>query len=156
MRRTIRTPRRGFTLLEVLATLVLIGIILPAVMHGISLATIAAGEAKHKVEACSLAQTKLAELMADFQTLNQTGAGSGNFPDYPGYTWTSTIEMRDTNLSQVSVRVSWFARGQERYVDLASMIYTADTSASGTGTGTSGTGGTSGAGSATGNRTSTR
>ena len=70
--------RRGFTLLEVLATLVLVGIILPAVMHGISLATIAAGEAKHKVEAVSLAQTKLAELTADFQTLNQPGASSGS------------------------------------------------------------------------------
>src|SRR5438105_5398500 len=106
----IRTSRRGFTLLEVLATLVLMGIILYPVMHGISLATAAAGEAKHKVEACSLAQTKLAELVSDVQTLNQTGAGSGSFADNPGYTWTSTIEMRDTNLSQVSVRVSWFAR----------------------------------------------
>ena len=133
--------------------MVLMGIILYPVMHGISLATAAAGEAKHKVEACALAQTKLAELMADFQTMNQGGASSGSFPDNPNYTWTSSIEMRDTNLSQVSVRVSWFARGHERYVDLASMIYTADTSTSGTG---SSTGGTSGTGSATGNRTSTR
>jgi len=153
MRRTVRTTRRGFTLLEVLATIVLMGIILYPVMHGISLATAAAGEAKHKVEACALAQTKLAELMADFQTLNQTGGGSGSFPDYPGYTWTSTIEMRDTNLSQISIRVSWHARGQDRYVDLASMVYTPDTSSTGTGSGTSGTSGT---GSATGNRTSTR
>lgn len=152
----MHTSRRGFTLLEVLATLVLMGIILYPVMHGISLATAAAGDAKHKVEACSLAQTKLAELMADFQMLNQSGNSSGSFPDYPNYTWTSTIEMRDTSLSQVSVRVSWFARGQERYVDLASMIYTADTSASGTGSTGSSIGGTSGAGSATGNRTSTR
>src|SRR3954462_3584217 len=140
MKSAFRRSAKAFTLLEVLATLVLIGIILPAVMHGISLATIAAGEAKHKVEAASLAQTKLAELIADYQTLNQTGAGSGSFPDYPGYTWTSTVEMRDTNLSQVTVRVSWFSRGQERNVNLASMIYTSDSSSSGTGTGTSGTG----------------
>jgi prepilin-type N-terminal cleavage/methylation domain-containing protein len=156
MKRTIRTSRSGFTLLEVLATLVFMGIILYPVMQGISLATAAAGEAKHKVEACSLAQTKLAEVMSDFQTLNQTGGSSGTFPDYPGYTWTSSIEMRDTNLSQVSVRVSWVARNQERYVDLASLVYTADTSTSGTGTSGTGTGGTTGGGSATGNRTSTR
>jgi prepilin-type N-terminal cleavage/methylation domain-containing protein len=136
--------RRGFTLLEVLATLVLIGIILPAVMHGISLATIAAGEAKHKVEAASLGQTKLAELIADYQTLNQTGGSSGDFSDYPGYTWTSTIESRDTNLSQITVRVSWFSRGQQRYIDLASMIYSPDTS--GGTSATSGTGSTSGGG----------
>jgi prepilin-type N-terminal cleavage/methylation domain-containing protein len=146
MRQSIRTSRRGFTLLEVLATMVLIGIILPAVMHGISLATIAAGEAKHKVEAASLAQTKMAELTADFQTMNQQGASSGSFSDYPGYSWTSSIEMRDTNLSQITVRVSWFARGQERFVDLASMIYTPDPSATGA-SGTPGsTGGTGAAG----------
>jgi prepilin-type N-terminal cleavage/methylation domain-containing protein len=142
MKNSLRTSRRGFTLLEVLATLVLMGIILYPVMHGISMATAAAGEAKHKVEAVSLAQTKLAELTADFQAMAQQGASSGSFPDNPGYTWTSSIEMRDTNLSQVSIRVSWFARGRERYVDLASMIYTPDTSTTGTG-GTSGsTGGT--------------
>src|SRR5436305_5405229 len=124
--------------------MVLIGIILPAVMHGISLATIAAGEAKHKVEAASLAQTKLSELITDYQTLNQTGASSGDFPDYPGYTWTSTIESRDTNLSQITVRVNWFSRGQQRYIDLASMVFSPDTS-SGTG-GTSGSGSTSGGG----------
>ena len=143
MKHSIRKFRRGFTLLEVLATLVLVGIILPAVMHGISLATIAAGEAKHRVEAVSLAQTKLAELTADFQTLNQPGASSGSFADFPGYSWTSTIEMRDTSLSQVSVRVSWISRGQERFVDLSSLIYTA--AATGTGT----TGGTTGSGTGT-------
>jgi prepilin-type N-terminal cleavage/methylation domain-containing protein len=144
--------RGGFTLLEVLATLVLIGIILPAVMHGISLATIAAGEAKHKVEAASLAQSKLSELIADYQTLNQAGASGGNFPDYPVYTWSSKIEQRDTNLSQISVRVTWQSRGQERFVDLASLVYTPDSS-SGTGS-TSGTGttGATGAGSGTGSR----
>ena len=141
MKHSFKTSRRGFTLLEVLATLVLMGIILYPVMHGISLATAAAGEARHKVEAVSLAQTKLAELMADYQTMNQAGAGSGSFPDYPGYAWTSTIEMRDTSLAQVSVRVTWTARGQERFVNLASMIYTPDTTgSSGTGTGTTGTG----------------
>ncbi|HEV8377776.1 MAG TPA: type II secretion system protein, partial [Tepidisphaeraceae bacterium] len=67
MNRTTKHSRRGFTLLEVLATLILIGIILPAVMGGISLATAAAGEAKHKVEAVSLAQTKLSELLATTQ-----------------------------------------------------------------------------------------
>jgi prepilin-type N-terminal cleavage/methylation domain-containing protein len=136
MNRSLKHSRRGFTLLEVLATLILIGIILPAVMSGISLATAAAGEAKHKVEAVSLAQTKLSEFLATSQ--NQAASSSGDFADYPGYAWTASIEARDTNLSQVSVRVTWFARGQERHVDLASMIYTADTTT--TGSGTSGTG----------------
>ncbi|HEV8608227.1 MAG TPA: type II secretion system protein [Tepidisphaeraceae bacterium] len=139
MNRTTKHSRRGFTLLEVLATLILIGIILPAVMGGISLATAAAGEAKHKVEAVSLAQTKLSELLATTQY--QPTSSSGDFADYPGYAWTASIETRDTNLSQVSVRVTWFAHGQERFVDLSSMIYTAySTDSTGTGTSATGTG----------------
>jgi prepilin-type N-terminal cleavage/methylation domain-containing protein len=152
VKNSTRKFRRGFTLLEVLATLVLIGIILPAVMHGISLATIAAGEAKHKVEAASLAQTKLSELIADYQTLNQTGASGGSFPDYPSYTWSSKTEQRDTNLSQISVRVTWQSRGQERFVDLASLVYTPDSSSGTAGTSGTGTSGATGSGSGTGSR----
>ena len=151
MRNRIRASRRGFTLLEVLATLVLMGIILYPVMHGISLATAAAGEARHRVEAVALAQTKLTELATDFQTLNQTGGGGGSFPDYPGYAWTSTVEQKDTNLSQITVRVTWTARGQERFIDLATMVYAPDTSSSsGTGTGSTG-----GSGTGSGNKTGT-
>src|SRR5438045_3953688 len=135
----MKTSRRAFTLLEVLATLVLIGIILPAVMSGISLATAASSEAKHKVEAISLAEMKLAELVAMSQ--DQQQASNGDFGvDYPGYTWTSSIEQRDVGLNQISVRVMWFARGRDRFVDLASMVYTPDTSTTGTGTSGSGTG----------------
>jgi len=134
-----KNSRRGFTLLEVLATMVLIGIILPAVMGGISLATAASSEAKHKVEAISLAEMKLAELVATSQY--QQAASSGDFgADFPGYNWTSSIEQRDQGLNQISVRVTWFARGRERFVDLASMVYTPDTSTTGTGTSGTGTG----------------
>jgi len=149
-RPTSRLPRSrsGFTLLEVLATLVLIGIVLPAVMAGISAGTGAASEAKHKVEAVTLAQAKLAELQVNSQY--QTAGGSGDFgSDYPGYQWTSSIQLTDLNLSVISVRVTWFARGRERFVDLSTMVYQAGTATEssatgatgiGTGTGTTGTG----------------
>lgn len=140
-----RGSRRGFTLLEVLATIMLLGIILPAVMQAISLATAASGEAKHKVEAVSLAQSKLAELAATSQF--QAAASSGDFgPDYPGYQWATSVQTTDLNLTTISVRVSWFARGRDRYVELTSMVYNTtamdassgseSTTASGTGTGT--------------------
>ena len=140
MRRIRQKHRRGFTLLEVLATLMLMGIVLYPVLQGISFATAAAGEARHKVEAVSLAQSKLAELTAEYQLLSEAGSKSGAFPDFPAYTWTSLIEMRDTNLSQITVRVAWVARGQERHVELSSMIYTADTSGATTSGATAGTG----------------
>jgi general secretion pathway protein I len=140
--------RRGFTLLEVLATLLLIGIILPAVVGAVSSATAAAGDAKRKVEAVSLAQSKLAEMQATSQY--QNAASSGDFsPDFPAYQWTASIQQQELNLSLVSVRVTWFARGYERHVELSTMVYSAlaATDATGTGTGaTTGTGASGGGG----------
>ena len=46
----------GFTLLEILATFVLIAIILPVTMEGISLSTRMAGQSKRKIEAAVLAE----------------------------------------------------------------------------------------------------
>jgi len=67
-----------------LATLVLIGIILPR-HAGISLATIAAGEAKHKVEAAGLAQTKAGEVWPDFSDAESNGRIIGKLPGLSGY-----------------------------------------------------------------------
>jgi prepilin-type N-terminal cleavage/methylation domain-containing protein len=86
VKKSTRKFRGGFTLLEVLATLVLIGIILPAVMHGISLATIAAGQAA-KVEAARWRGTAGGIISPDAES-----DGRRTFSDYPGYTWTSTID----------------------------------------------------------------
>jgi type II secretory pathway pseudopilin PulG len=139
-------------LLEVLATLILIGIVLPAVVGAVSAATAAAGDAKRKVEAVSLAQAKLAEISAtsQYQAGGATGGSSGDFgADFPGYQWASTVEQVELSLSKVSVRVTWFGRGSERFVELTTMVYsslgaTEGTGTSGTGTGT-GAGGGAGA-----------
>ena len=57
--------RRGFTLVEVLATLVLLGIILPIAMRGVSMAMAAASNARRTAEATSLAEAKLNMLLVD-------------------------------------------------------------------------------------------
>ena len=53
----------GFTLVEVLATLVLMGIVIPVAMHGVSIAMSAASNARKTAEAATLAETKLNELL---------------------------------------------------------------------------------------------
>ena len=60
-----RSGRAGFTLVEVLATLVLLGIVVPVAMRGVSVALAAAQTAKRTAEATSLAQSKLNEMIAD-------------------------------------------------------------------------------------------
>jgi prepilin-type N-terminal cleavage/methylation domain-containing protein len=122
-----RDGRRGFTLVEVLVTLVMVGIILAVAMNGISLALYASGDAKRKLEATSLAETKLAEMTAGLLLQQNTATtGAGDFgPEWPGYRWEATQQNvnGDAELTELQVRVVWRARQQERFVTLSTMAY---------------------------------
>lgn len=120
---------RAFTLPEVLATLVLMGLVLPAVMKGISLALAASDDARRRVEAVGLAENKLAELAADAASNRGSGGGSGDFGDEaPGYRWEATAATVDTSLTEMQVRVIWTARGAERGVTLCTYAYAGSSS----------------------------
>jgi prepilin-type N-terminal cleavage/methylation domain-containing protein len=133
---------RAFTLPEVLAALVLIGIVLPPVLKGVSLAMGACDDAKRKIEATGLAESKLAELTIDAVQLVSSGGGSGTFPEHPDYAWDAQTVTQDTDLSEITVRVTWTARGTQRTIDLSTLVFTgtsgssASTDASATGGGT--------------------
>jgi type II secretory pathway pseudopilin PulG len=112
-----------FTLVEVLAALALAAIILPVAMRGISLAASAAGSAKRQIEAASLAEAKLAELIATGQW--QGPELSGGFgADWPDYRWTAEVtNWQGVSLKQVMVTVEWSSRTAARSVRLATLVY---------------------------------
>ena len=116
--------RRAFTIVEVLATLTLAAIILPVAMHGILLCLATASNARQQAQAASLAQSKLAELVATGELYD--AEMSGDFgEDLPEYTWAAQVnEWEDPRLVQVDVSVIWIRRGQERYVTLSTLVYT--------------------------------
>ena len=123
--------RTGFTLAEVLATLVLIGLVLPVVMQGISLALKAAEDASKRGEAASLAEAKLNELVL---LGDENREMSGDFgPDWAGFRWTRTELAVDDAMIEVAVEVQWETRGQPRALALttwrapASAVTTTDT-----------------------------
>jgi general secretion pathway protein I len=116
--------RRGFTLIEVLVTMLMIAIILPVAMRGISHALFAAGNAKQSVEATTLAENKLAEITSSTQVA--ANGGSGDFsPDFPQYKWQSNIVSQQLGMFEVDVTVSWDSRGQQRSVQLSTWVYQA-------------------------------
>jgi prepilin-type N-terminal cleavage/methylation domain-containing protein len=120
-----RTPA-AFTLVEVLATLVLIGIVIPVALKGVSVAVNSASHAKHQAEAATLGEGKLSEMIAQGDW--SMGAGSGDFgADYPGYTWTCQTATPDpnVNVTEVTVTVTWKERGQDRQLNLSTFIYAA-------------------------------
>ena len=68
---------RGFTFVELLATMVLISIVMPVAMRSIGLCTQIAGQSRRQIEAVWLAKTKLTELIVTEDWEN--GSGRGGF-----------------------------------------------------------------------------
>lgn len=121
---TTSRGRHGFTLVEVLAAAVVMAIIMPVAMHGISVAATVAAVARHKAEAAVLAQSKLAELQVtrDWQTGNLSG-GFGE--DHPEYRWSADMAAWDTSsLQQLNVHVVWTSGGREQSVTLTTLVDT--------------------------------
>jgi prepilin-type N-terminal cleavage/methylation domain-containing protein len=125
--------RAAFTLVEVLATLALIGIVIPVSMRGVTQALQAASHAKHQAAGATLAESKLSEMVAQGDW--SFGAGSGDFgTDQPGYQWTCTTANPDpnVNVTEVTVTVTWTERGQQRDVSVATFVYAGSANGAGT------------------------
>ena len=117
---------KGFTLMEILAALVLIGVVLPAVMKGVSMASILASDSARKYEALNLAESKLAEVLLNKDW--QEGSDSGEFEsDNKDYTWTmEASDWTQADLKQVNVTVAWEQRGHPRQIYLSTLVYDAE------------------------------
>ena len=115
--------RGGFTLIEVLATMVFLAIVLPAVMRAASTSLAAASSARHLTEATALGEAKLNELVALNQWSQNT---SGDFsPDKPDYHWTLESAARDYGVYDVRLTVAWSEAGKERRLMLTTLAYAA-------------------------------
>ena len=116
--------RRGFTLIEVMAAVILVAIVLPVAMQGVSLAASVGTLARRKAEAATLAHSKLSELVATGEW--QTVALNGDFsPDHPEYRWTAEMQAWDTStLMELDVHVLWTAGGRQQQVTLSTLVDT--------------------------------
>jgi prepilin-type N-terminal cleavage/methylation domain-containing protein len=114
----------GFTLVEVLVTIALAATILPVAMKGISLATNLASQAKRQAEAATLAEMKLAEVVATSSW--QTGEVEGDFsPEWPDYRWSVELsDWQDPAMQEITVNVTWTQRGTQREVSVTTLTYT--------------------------------
>ena len=117
------TLARGFTLLEVLATFVLIVIIIPVAMKGLGMIMKLTDQSVQKVEACSLAEGKLTELVVTEDYLN--GSMSGDFgEDWPKYRWeTQVVDWSGVAVKEITVHVYWEESMLEEAVTLSTLVY---------------------------------
>ena len=121
----VQVRERGFTLVEILATFVLIAIILPVVMEGLSLSMKLGAKSKRQIEAGALAETKLAEflLSGDYDEGDQTG----EFDDEEGnYKWSLEVEdwQEEGSMRQLTMTVDWTSgSGINHSVALSTLVY---------------------------------
>ncbi len=100
----------GFTLMEVLASLLLLAVVLPVVMSGASLSLRAAEDSRYKAQASLLAQAELSQLLAANQWELQKMTGDFG-ASYPQYRWTALLtNYEDSTLLQLDVTVTWRQR----------------------------------------------
>jgi hypothetical protein len=120
---------------EALATLVLVAIVLPVTLRGITLALSMGSTSARRTEAIILAESKLSEILATGAW--QDSALEGDFTTTPSgqslttekdgritaYRWTATVEdWLDTTVKELTVQVTWEARGITRHVELTTLV----------------------------------
>ncbi len=120
-KRASRTAR-GFTLIEVLMTMLVLAVVLPILMEGISLSLHAASSSRHKTEAANLAQDELNQLTSTGMWNSQQTGDFGT--DHPGYTWTCQTADQDYGVTEVRLTVAWAEQGQPRQLTVATMTQT--------------------------------
>lgn len=115
-----RSPA-GFTLAEVLAALMLLAIVVPVAMEGVSLASRAGSLGQRKAAAARVAERVLGEYVATGRTETGTDAGSA-VEDGLTYTWRlDRIPWAADPLEEVTVQVTFDVQGQARSLSLSTL-----------------------------------
>ena len=117
----------AFTFVEILAALVFMAILLPALLEGITLSSRSSVIAERGTVATELAQNKLNEL-----TLNNawsTADAQGDFgTNWPGTRFEFTQSTWETDaMTLLTVKVFFTVQGQERNVSLSTLVNPANT-----------------------------
>ena len=122
----MRKQVQGFTLVEVLVTILLIAIVLPTAMKGVTLGTRLAAHARRQIEATVLGKSRLAELIASRAWENGTQTRGDFGRDNPDYEW--SLEMVNWEVSPMtlmSITVYWNPDQllEENSVTVSTLVY---------------------------------
>lgn len=114
--------RQGFTFAEVLAALLLMAIVLPVAMQGLTVANRAGVVAERKRTAAQLADLKINEIIVTQAW--KDAAQSGNFgTTWKDYRWEMTKESWETDAMQlITVTVYFTAQDQEYSVRMSTLV----------------------------------
>ncbi len=129
-----RRSRRAFTLIEVLAALLLMAIVIPVAMQGMSIASRAGLLGQRKAAAMRVAERMLNELLVTGE-MNQTTSSGSLLDGDTTYPWTMQTEpWTEDTMTQVTVKVTFSIQGNDYEVS-ASTLFDATTTAAAAATG---------------------
>ena len=122
---------RAFTFVEILACLVFLAILMPAVIEAIALSNRASVVAERSTIAAELAQNKLAEFtVPNASTATETRGDFGK--DWPGYTWELSQDQWDLDaMSTLAIEVVFRVQGAEHRVRIEALVSGSDSSSTG-------------------------
>ncbi len=111
----------GFTLLEVMISLLIIATSFVVLLHSRNQSIIAADYARSVTIATLLASEKMGEM--EQGGISSGGDDSGGFEDYPGYSWHSTVsDTAYEHMKEVRVEISFGDGRGKRSVDLVNYV----------------------------------
>jgi type II secretion system protein I len=119
---SFQAGRRGVSLVEVLAALALIAAVAPAMGRAWTLSMTVAGQSAQEVTAATLAENKLAEIVA---APGAAADDSGQFePPYQRYSWQCERAAweGDGRMTQLDVTVSWQSRGRDVSTTVSTLL----------------------------------
>lgn len=116
----------GFTLVEVLAALLFLAILVPAIVGGLTLGNRVSVLSERKAIAAELAENKLNEQLIG-NNWQATSNNAGDFgTGYPGYRWQATQENwagDSTNImTELAVEVFFPVQGKDHSVRLTTLV----------------------------------
>lgn len=120
--------RGGFTLIEVLATLVLVAVVLPVVVRAMGASAQIGTWSQRRATAAALAEAKLGELVVTGDW--ELGDDEGDFdPEVYGrhadrFAWAFTSdEWNSTSFEQLTLTVTWLDGFRDRSLALSTVVY---------------------------------
>jgi len=114
--------RRGLTLIEVLASLLLMAIVIPVAMEGMSIASRAGLLGQRKATAMRVAERVLNELLIEGQVLQNSSSGTAVDGD-TAYPWTMRIEnWSEDAMQQLTVAVTFVVQGNPYEVAVTTLL----------------------------------
>ena len=112
----------GFTFVEILAALLFLAIVIPAIVTGLTVSNRAAVISERGSIAVQMGENRLSELVATGEW--QSAETQGVFgEEWPGYRWELTQKAWETDtMTELTMSVFYPVQGAERRVDLTTLV----------------------------------